>query len=67
MNLIPKQVYSPWPTYFGKEASAFTKRMVEGKQVYLEYEEGYPGSVLLDYHHDLVALGLLSEILVGSF
>ncbi len=52
---------------FGREASAFTKRLVEGQQVSLEYERGSPGSVLLDYHHDLVALGLLSEILVGSF
>ncbi len=51
----------------GREASAFTKRMVEGQEVYLEYEEDSPGSVVLDYHHDLVALGLLSEILVGSF
>ncbi len=52
---------------FGREASAFTKRMAEGQQVSLEYERGSPGSVLLDYHHDLVALWLLSEILVGSF
>ncbi len=52
---------------FGREASAFTKQMAEGQQVSLEYERGSPGSVLLDYHHDLVALWLLSEILVGSF
>ncbi len=26
----------------GREASAFTKRMVEGKEVYLEYEQGSP-------------------------
>ncbi len=28
--------------YFGREASAFTKRMAEGQQVYLEYEQGSP-------------------------
>jgi micrococcal nuclease len=28
--------------YYGREASAFTKRMVEGQEVYLEYGEGSP-------------------------
>ena len=28
--------------YFGRKASAFTKRMVEGQEVYLEYEQGSP-------------------------
>ncbi len=35
----PETVHPTKPVeYFGKEASAFTKRIVEGKQVYLEYE-----------------------------
>ena len=35
----PETVHPSKPVeYFGKEASAFTKRMVEGKQVRLEYD-----------------------------
>ena len=34
----PETVHPTKPVeYFGREASAFTKRMVEGKQIYLEY------------------------------
>ncbi len=37
----PETVHPTKPVeYFGREASAFTKRMAEGQQVYLEYESG---------------------------
>ncbi len=37
----PETVHPTKPVeYFGKEASAFTKRMAEGQKVYLEYEQG---------------------------
>ncbi len=39
----PETVHPSRPVeYFGKEASAFTKRLVEGQEVYLEYEQGSP-------------------------
>ncbi len=39
----PESVHATKPVeYFGKEASAFTKRMAEDQQVYLEYEQGSP-------------------------
>jgi micrococcal nuclease len=39
----PETVHPQRPVeYFGKEASAFTRRTVEGKQVRLEYEQGAP-------------------------
>ena len=35
----PETVHSKKPVeYFGKEASAFTKRMCEGKRIWLEYD-----------------------------
>ncbi len=37
----PESVHPTKPVeYYGKEASAFTMRMTEGEQVYLEYEQG---------------------------
>ena len=37
----PETVHPSRPMeFFGREASPFTKRMVEGEQVYLEYEQG---------------------------
>ena len=37
----PETVHPQKPVeYFGKEASAFTRRTVEGKRVRLEYEQG---------------------------
>ncbi len=37
----PETVHPTKPVeYFGKEASAFTKRMAEDQQVYLEYDQG---------------------------
>ena len=39
----PETVHPQKPVeYFGKEASAFTRRMVEGDRVRLEYEQGMP-------------------------
>jgi endonuclease YncB( thermonuclease family) len=39
----PETVHPQKPVeYFGKEASAFTRRTVEGKRVRLEYEQGAP-------------------------
>ncbi len=39
----PETVHPTKPVeYFGREASAFTKRMAEGQEVYLEYEQGSP-------------------------
>ncbi len=39
----PETVHPTKPVeYFGREASTFTKRMAEGQQVYLEYEQGSP-------------------------
>ncbi len=37
----PETVHPSRPVeYFGREASAFTKRMAEDQQVYLEYDQG---------------------------
>ena len=45
----PETVHPSRPVeYFGREASAFTKRMAEGQQVYLEYE--YPPTGPLRAH-----------------
>jgi endonuclease YncB( thermonuclease family) len=42
----PETVHPEKPVeYFGKEASAFTRRMVEGKRVRLEFD---PANTLLD-------------------
>ena len=39
----PETVHPQKPVeYFGKEASKFTRGMVEGKRVRLEYEQGMP-------------------------
>ena len=49
--------------YFNKEAAEFTRRMVEGKKVYLEYDQTKKDKYgrTLAYVHKMVTLGILSS------